>query len=105
MGIFSFLFGTGASSLKKALKQGAIIIDVRTPRENDNGRIPESINIPLERIAASEQRIKGMDRPVIFCCTDGSRSKKARDLMAARGMKNVYAGGNWMKLLELVKSL
>ena len=105
MGIFSFLSAPGNAALKKALQHGAIIIDVRTPRENDNGRIPESINIPLERIAASEQRIKGMERPVIFCCTDGSRSKKAKAMMSAKGMKNVYAGGNWMKLLELVKSL
>jgi rhodanese-related sulfurtransferase len=43
--MFGFLFGK--NNIKEAIKKGAVIIDVRTPHEYDNGRVPRSINIPL----------------------------------------------------------
>lgn len=103
MGIFSF-FSQG-NKIKEALKNGAIIIDVRTVNEYDSGRVPESLNIPLDRIAASVQRIKQMNRPVIFCCESGRRSSKAVQHMKENGLKEVYNGGNWMQMLQLLKKL
>ncbi len=103
MGIFS-IFKSG-NKIKDALKKGAIIIDVRTVNEYDGGRVPESLNIPLDRLAASVQRIKQMNRPVIFCCESGRRSSKAVQLMKENGLKEVYNGGSWMQMLKLLKQL
>lgn len=104
MGIFSFL-GFGSNNIKEALKKGAVVIDVRTANEFDTGRIPESINIPVDRIAANIQRIKGMNCPVIFCCASGARSSKATSIAKQNGIKDVYNGGNWMNVLKLVKKM
>lgn len=102
MGILS-IFGSG--EIKEALKKGAVIIDVRTAQEYDMGRVPGSINIPVDRISSNIQRIKGMNKPIIFCSTSGIRSKTAKSIMQKNGMKNVYAAGSWEKVLKILNSL
>ena len=104
MGLLSFL-GFGNATLKEALKKGAIIIDVRTPNEYDRGRVPDSINIPVDRIPVNSERIKQMKRPVIFCCSSGSRSGNATRIMKEYGKKDVYNGGSWENVLKLIKSI
>jgi len=102
MGFLSFL-GFGNGQLKDALRKGAIIIDVRTPNEFDQGRVPDSINIPVDRIPANADRIKQMKRPVIFCCSSGSRSGNATRIMKEKGKKDVYNGGSWENVLRITK--
>ncbi len=104
MSLFSF-FGFGSSKVKDALRRGAIVIDVRTPQEFDQGKVPESINIPVDRIAANAERIKNMNRPVVFCCASGSRSSDSATIMKQKGMKAVYNGGSWYDVLKILKSL
>ena len=103
MSFFSFL-GLGNQKIKDALYRGAVIIDVRSASEFDRGKIPDSINIPVDRIPINSERIKAMNRPVIFCCTSGDRSNKAIQLMTQKGLKEVYNGGNWHKLLKIAAS-
>ena len=104
MSLFSFL-GLGNNKIKDALRRGAIIIDVRTPQEFDQGKVPESINIPVDRIAANAERIKNMNRPVVFCCASGMRSANAANIMKQKGLKEVYNGGSWYNVLKIIKSL
>ncbi len=103
MGILSFLgFGNG---IKDALRNGAVIIDVRSAQEFDRGRVPGAINIPVDRVASNADRIKHMNKPIIFCCSSGHRSRQAANTLKAKGMKNVYSAGNWEKLWQITKSL
>ena len=104
MSLLSFL-GLGGGKVKDALRRGAIVIDVRTPQEFDQGKVPDSINIPVDRIAANADRIKGMNCPVVFCCASGSRSSNAAAIMKQKGMKEVYNGGSWYDVLKILKSL
>jgi rhodanese-related sulfurtransferase len=104
MGLFSFL-GFGGGKIKDALKRGAVIIDVRTPQEYDGGKVPGSINIPIDKISASTERIKSMNRPVIFCCASGMRSGNAVNIMKGKGLKDVVNGGSWLSVLKATKSL
>ena len=99
------IFGFGKNKIKEALRNGAAVIDVRTPREYDEGHIPQSINIPVDRINAGAQRIKSMNKPIIFCCESGMRSSNAVSVMKQNGVKEVYNGGSWQNVLKLIKSL
>ena len=103
MSFLSQLFG--GNKIKEALRKGAIIIDVRTPNEFDQGRAADSINIPVDRIPVNAARIKEMKRPVIFCCSSGSRSGQAVRIMKAAGLKEVYNGGSWLSLVKLIKNM
>jgi rhodanese-related sulfurtransferase len=104
MSLFSFL-GLGNNKLKDALRRGAIIVDVRSPGEFDSGKIPDSLNIPVDRIPINAERLKAMQRPIIFCCSSGHRSNQAVQYMAGKGAKELYNGGNWHRLLRIVNSL
>lgn len=105
MGLLSLL-GLGDGVIKEALRNGAIIIDVRTAAEFDRGHIPEAINIPVDRINANAERIRSMNRPVVLCCNSGARSGIAKQFLFAKGMKdNVYNGGNWERVLRISKKI
>ena len=99
MGILSWL-GFGSNKLKQAIESGAVIIDVRTPQEFDEGKIPGSINIPVDRLAAQTDRIQKMNKPVIVCCASGMRAGMAKSTLKRAGIKDVYNGGGWQSLLR-----
>ena len=103
MSLLSFL-GLG-DRIKDALRQEATIIDVRTVHEYDQGRIRGSVNIPLDRIPASIQRIKGMKTPIIFVCNSGNRSGNAIRILKQNGLKELYNGGSWERVLKKINSL
>ena len=62
--MFNFLFGFGKNKIKETIKNGAVIIDVRTPHEYDRGKVPGSVNIPVDRMAISIERIKSIKKPI-----------------------------------------
>ncbi len=101
--MFDFLFGK--NKIKEALKKGAVIVDVRTPHEYDNGKVPGSINIPVDRISASVERIKSMRKPVILVCESGGRSGNAKDILKSAGLNDVHNGGSWQSVLKIINRL
>ncbi|MCY6369564.1 rhodanese-like domain-containing protein [Clostridium ganghwense] len=76
-----------------------IIVDVRTPQEHSTGRIPTSVNIPLD-VLKTEIANKNVPKStnIIVYCQSGNRSSKAAKLLDDLGYTNVYnLGGikNW----------
>lgn len=102
MGFLSFL-GLGNNKIRQAIQNGAVIIDVRTASEYDTGRIPGSVNIPVDRIAVNIPRIKHMERPIVCCCSSGARSSKAVTVLKENGLKEVYNGGSWMSVMKMIR--
>jgi rhodanese-related sulfurtransferase len=102
--MFSFL-GFGKSKIKEALKNGAVIIDVRTPHEYDGGKVPGSVNIPVDRISASIERIKAMKKPVVLCCASGTRSSTAKQILVKAGLTEVHNGGSWESVLKICNNI
>lgn len=101
--MFGFLFGK--NKIKEAIRNGAIIIDVRTPHEYDNGKVPGSINIPVDRISVSIERIKAMKKPVVLCCESGMRSNTAKNILKSAGLQEVHNGGSWESVLKIINKL
>jgi len=104
MGLLSFI-GFGDSKIKNALRKGAVVIDVRTAYEFDQGRVPGSINIPVDRIAVNIPKIKGMNRPVIICAAYYEHSSTATRILKESGLKEVYDGRNWESVLKKFNKL
>jgi phage shock protein E len=92
------LFGLGPKTdYAELVKNGGVIIDVRTKGEYQSGHIKGSINIPLNTIGANLSKIK-KDKPVITCCASGMRSASAKSILKSKGYPEVYNGGSWMSL-------
>lgn len=83
--------------LATKIRNGAIILDVRTATEYDMGHIPGSVNISLGSI---RERYVELDpgKTYITTCSHGLRSVKVADLLKERGFKQVYNGGAWSDL-------
>lgn len=95
MGLLS-IFGIKSKSeqVKEMLDEGAIIIDVRTPQEYNEGHISNSLNIPVQQIEARISTIKKKSKPVILCCKSGGRAGRAKAVLQRNGIKCMN-GGSW----------
>jgi phage shock protein E len=82
---------------ESSLLNGAVVLDVRTASEYQQGHIQGSKNIPVSEIRSSLEVIKRWNRPVITVCRSGARSAAAKSVLAAAGIE-VYNGGAWNNL-------
>ena len=80
------------------LKNGGIIIDVRSKNEYSSGHIKGSKNIPLNSLNNNLTNLKRKDQPIITCCASGMRSASAKSILKNLGYTNVYNGGGWRNL-------
>jgi rhodanese-related sulfurtransferase len=73
------------------VKEGAFLLDVRTPGEFDGGHIAEAVNIPLQAIQAGPVQGLPADRsaPIVTICLSGKRSMAALQLLKAQGYGKV----------------
>ena len=92
------LFGLGPKvDYSELMSRGAVIVDVRTRGEFQNGHIKGSVNIPLDSLRTNLSKIK-KNKPVITCCASGARSASAKIILKSSGYSEVYNGGSWMRL-------
>lgn len=92
------LFGLGPKvDFSELIKNGAVIIDVRSKGEYQGGHIKGSQNIPLDTLAANIAKLK-KDKAIITCCASGMRSASAKSILKSKGFTEVYNGGGWMSL-------
>lgn len=80
------------------VKQGAIILDVRSKTEFDSGHIKGSINISVNTLNSNLSKIKDKNKTIITCCASGMRSASAKSILKANGYTNVHNGGGWSSL-------
>ena len=85
------------------VKNGAIIVDVRTKSEYATGHIKGSINIPVDGLTNNLLQIKDKNKPIITCCASGVRSATARNKLRSLGYTQVYNGGSWGSLNYKIK--
>jgi rhodanese-related sulfurtransferase len=98
IGIYLFKkFMIASADYKGLMAKGAIVIDVRSPQEYDNGHINGSLNIPLGIITQRAADIKAKNVPVICVCASGMRSGNASAILKKNGIES-YNGGNWSVL-------
>ncbi|MEJ6792128.1 MAG: rhodanese-like domain-containing protein [Lacinutrix sp.] len=103
MDLLDILFGNKNDKIKDFLTRGAIIIDVRTKNEYEQGAIPGSKNIPLQIINGKINEIKKYNKPVITCCASGMRSGSAASILKAKGIEAINGGG-WTNLSKKINS-
>lgn len=88
-----------SDEVRELLKEDAILLDVRSESEYNEGHIPNAI---LLNVSDVENKIKDIstdyDQAIIVYCRSGNRSAKAAQTLIDMGYRNVYdLGGisNW----------
>jgi phage shock protein E len=97
--ILKNLLGFGPSvNYADLVKQGAIILDVRSKGEYAGGHIQGSINISVDQLSTNLVKLKDKNKTIITCCASGMRSASAKSILKQHGYTNVHNGGGWSSL-------
>lgn len=93
------LFGLGPKvDYAGLVKQGAIILDVRSKGEYASGHIKGSVNISVDTLSNNLSKLTDKNKPIITCCASGMRSASAKSILRSNGYSNVHNGGGWSSL-------
>jgi phage shock protein E len=104
--IVIFLKQAGQISPKDALsylKDGALVIDVRSRGEFGSGHLPNAINIPLDEISSAlPERVSDRDQVLLLHCQSGMRSAVAAKTLKRMGYTKVFNLGSLQRAGNLV---
>lgn len=93
------IFGIGPGvNYAELVKNGAIILDVRSKSEYAGGHIKGAINISVDTLRTNLGKLKDKNQPIITCCASGMRSASAKSILKSNGYSQVFNGGGWYSL-------
>jgi len=85
------------------LKNGALVIDVRTPEEFRASHLPNAMNIPLQQIeSGAPLPLKDKKQVLLLHCQGGMRSAKATQLLIGLCYTNVFNLGSYSRAEQIV---
>lgn len=93
------IFGFGPRvNYSELVKEGALILDVRSKGEFAGGHIKGAVNISVDTLRNNLPKLKDKNQPIITCCASGMRSASAKSILQSNGFTQVYNGGGWSSL-------
>lgn len=105
--LVNMLFGGGGDKnvdIPQLLKEGALVVDTRTPGEYANGHVKNAINIPYDIIARTiDQYETDKSKPIIVYCRSGSRSSHAKINLMKAGYTNAVDAGSIGNMQKQIK--
>ena len=94
-----------AADARDLLKQGALVIDVRTPGEFQSGHVAKAINIPLDDLGNTlSRRVSDKNQVLLLHCLSGGRSAVGWHHARRLGYSRVFNLGSYRRATEIVKS-
>ena len=73
-------------------QQDALVLDIRSESDFENGHIINAINIPSAQLPDQLDKLKPhKDKGIIFCCASGAVSPKEARKLLNEGYEKVYA--------------
>jgi phage shock protein E len=106
LAVYFALKRSGLISSKDArarLKNGALLIDVRTAGEFASRHLPNAINLPLDEIESSlPRRVKDKNQAILLHCQSGMRSGAAKSKLNGLGYANAFNLGSYARAAQIV---
>ena len=103
---YMYMKRSGQVSSKEAveyLRNGAMLIDVRSPQEFESGHILQAYNMPLDRIdVLVPTAVKDKNKVLLLHCASGVRSGLAKRKLEGLGYKNVFNLGSYDRAGKIV---
>ncbi len=91
------------SAAREHLKNGALLIDVRTPGEFAAGHLPHVIHLPLDRIETTlPKRVPDKNTVLLLHCQSGARSGMAKRKLKAQGYTRAFNLGSLVRARRVV---
>lgn len=101
--MFGLFSNGGGGNAKQMIKDGALVIDVRSQEEWNEGHLPMAKLLPVDQLP---NRIKDVEqwtggdktKPIVVHCRSGARSSRAQTMLKNAGFTNVVNGGGYDSL-------
>ena len=103
MEFFNLFRSGGSDKVGEYLEKGAVVIDVRTVAEFNDGHAEGVKNIVLDTIENHIDKIKAFKKPVITCCRSGARSGNAESILKGHGIDCIN-GGPWQNVAKHIQN-
>lgn len=87
---------------REAVKKGAVIVDVRTPKEFKENHISGAINVPIEDIMKGNVQRLPRDKEIVVYCRTGSRSATSAKVLKEKGWSvyDVATQSDWEREIK-----
>lgn len=87
---------------RKAVKEGALLLDVRTPKEYKERHIKGANNLPID-ILDKVYTYLPRDKPIVVYCRTGSRSEVAAKFLREQGwtVYDVATQEDWEREIKI----
>jgi rhodanese-related sulfurtransferase len=91
------MFAKARHDGREKVKNGALLLDVRTPEEFREGHIAGAKNIPVQQLAQRLDELGPKSRPIVVYCRSGARSSAAAQFLKNQGYQvtDIGAMSNW----------
>ena len=90
---------SGEAAHELVQKQGALLLDVRTPQEFADGHVDGALNIPVQELESKLASLPAKkDQDVVVYCRSGARSARASGILKQAGFTKIHdlgAMSNW----------
>lgn len=86
------------SAAKQKIAAGALVVDVRSPKDYQAGHYAGATNIPLGEIGKRSAELGDRDRPIVVYCVLGAAAAKAKERLQAAGFTDVSNAGGFSGL-------
>ncbi|HSQ59273.1 MAG TPA: rhodanese-like domain-containing protein [Acidobacteriota bacterium] len=82
-----------------SVRGGALLVDVRTREEFDEGHLEGALLIPVDEIASRASELgDDKNRAIVLYCRSGNRSGRAKRALEELGYTNVMNAGGYESL-------
>ncbi|WP_024654234.1 rhodanese-like domain-containing protein [Borrelia persica] len=88
-------------ALLEKIKNGAKILDIRSPKEYSKSHYTKAINIPFKNLFAKKDKLGSSDTQIIIYGKSFSKSFEAEKILKGLGFKNVFVAGTLRNMPKL----
>ena len=97
--------GLSAEAARERLREGALLIDVRTVAEFQAGHLTNAVNIPLDQVKAElPRRVPDKSAVVLLHCQSGQRSGRAQGVLRELGYTNAFNIGSFAQARKIAET-
>ncbi|UPA15898.1 rhodanese-like domain-containing protein [Borrelia coriaceae] len=88
-------------ALLEKIKNGAIILDIRSPKEYNKSHYAKAINIPFKNLFAKKDKLGNVETQIIIYGKSFNKSFEAEKILKGLGFKNVFVAGTLKNMPKL----
>jgi phage shock protein E len=103
---YMYMKRSGQISAKDAaeyVKNGAMVIDVRSANEFESGHLLQAYNFPLDRVEMTvPSAVRDKEKILLLHCSTGVRSRLAQRKLEGLGYKHVFNLGSYDRASKIL---